>query len=269
MPRGVYVLRTNTGVTNGQLWPDEVVETCKQEIAKGTSFVKLVPVLLRLHNFATTKNAIAGKMSRLKVRAVNKMRNGDAVRHAKTARKTDKRLKPARTERQKFDAPALLDERTGAVVQGVAGEAVLRGDNERGGGHASGWKRRYKPDDIAEARKGYIPPVVEAQPEQSKPFSELRRGECRWPTAIDCSHACGSPATIGSYCARHAAIAYRTMPTRSRHASITKKQDIDKQRDIEAERALDHFLDSDRPISIGVVPLLEHIITEDEDADDL
>jgi hypothetical protein len=54
----------------------------------------------------------------------------------------------------------------------------------------------------------------------AKSFLELGRGECRWPADTNATLACGDPAKVGSYCLRHAKIAYRTMPTVSRNKRV-------------------------------------------------
>lgn len=43
---------------------------------------------------------------------------------------------------------------------------------------------------------------------QGIPWLDAPRNACRWPLGDDAKHCCGETKTKGSYCARHAAIAY-------------------------------------------------------------
>lgn len=46
-----------------------------------------------------------------------------------------------------------------------------------------------------------------------------------WPTSTDvsCMEVCGQRVVAGAYCARHALLAYRTMPTRKRQGTRSKE----------------------------------------------
>lgn len=228
MPRGVY----GNGVTHGQEWPEDVLETVRRELDGGATYKEVLSAINERHpSFHTTRNAIIGKANRMGWYSQNTMRNAQGVKDALSQRKKDPRIsiKPAKYVEEK----TLLREDTRPDV------AVNNG--------AVGFRRRTK-EEIEVARKGHIPAIVESAPRASKPFSELKRGECKWPTAIDASMACGRNATCGAYCDDHASIAYRTPPTRKRHAIIGKEQDIDRARrlriDAEAEATIAHFLDS-------------------------
>ena len=213
MPRGVYALRKNTG--SGREWPDPVVSTLRTMLATGSSYNEIVAAVRKQHGFVTTKNALVGKANRLGLRSQNKMHNDVAIKDTLQRRKQDRRIK----------------------IDGQS--SLLRDDNDPiGKTHGPGFKRKHKPEDIAEARKGHVPRIIEQKPATSKPFADLRRGECRWPTTDDCTMACGDKATVGSYCNKHAVLAYRTMPTRKRNAVIVKKQEFDR----DADATIEHFL---------------------------
>lgn len=227
MPRGVY----RTGASHGQEWPDDVLETVKRELDGGATYKEVLSVISERHpSFHTTRNAIIGKANRMGWYSQNKMRNAQGVKDALSQRKKDPRvsIKPAKYVKEE----TLLREDDRATQ---ALPALKPG-------------RRRTKEEIEIARKGHIPAIVESAPRASKPFSELKRGECKWPTAIDASMACGRNATCGAYCDDHASIAYRTPPTRKRHAIIGKEQDIDRARrlriDAEAEATIAHFLDA-------------------------
>lgn len=236
MPKGVYKLVPNRG-GRGQEWPDAVIQTLLTQIPLGASAAQLVKTLKDRHGYTTTRNAIIGKAHRLGLSFVTKMKNEEGVRDALNRRKQDRRLQPKPVKPVK-------------PVQYVEEKTLLREDGqtralENNG--ALGFRRRTKKE-IEDARKGHIPAIVESAPRSTKPFAELKHDECKWPTAIDASMACGRKATCGAYCDAHASIAYRTPPTRKRHATIRKEQDIDAARrrkiDADAEATIAHFLDS-------------------------
>lgn len=227
MPRGVY----GNGVTHGQEWPKDVLETVQRELADGATYSEVLKSINKRHpSFHTTRNAIIGKANRMGWYSQNKMRNAQGVKDALEQRKKDPRVivKPAKYVKEET---TLLREDTRPDV------AVNNG--------AVGFRRRTK-EEIEVARKGHIPAIVESSPSASKPFADLKRDECKWPTALDASMACGRKATCGAYCDQHASIAYRTPPTRKRHATIGKEQDIDRARrlriDAEAEATIEHFI---------------------------
>lgn len=93
--------------------------------------------------------------------------------------------------------------------------------------------------------------MFDATPDTKKSFLDLRRDECKWPATSDASMACGAKITIGAYCTRHAQIAYRTMPTRSRNAKVLAGAGfVDERRpghDLGATLALPKFLESSAP----------------------
>lgn len=258
MPRGVYRTTKNTG--HGRVWPDDVLETLRQELDGGASYKELLATMRAKHpTFHATRNSLIGKAHRLGLRSTNKMKNEKAINAMREARKRDARLNPkpprVRVKKPKVEKPVEL-------LRDNSAPQVYRRQGD--------WKRYRSPEHIANARKGYIPPVVESAPDTSKPFSDLKRGECRWPTAMDASMACGGKATCGAYCDKHGLIAYRTMPTRKRHALMGKEQDIDRARrqliDAEAEATIAHFLEG--PPITGIAHVDSFIREEILDDDD-
>jgi hypothetical protein len=79
-------------------------------------------------------------------------------------------------------------------------------------------------DNIAAAKLGKVPSIVEQAPLTSVPHAECERDVCQWPTteSIACMEVCGAKAEIGAYCARHAQVAYRVMPTVRRNRCYLK-----------------------------------------------
>jgi hypothetical protein len=91
---------------------------------------------------------------------------------------------------------------------------------------------------------------------KGKPFLELRRTECKWPVTNDCSWACGNPITIGSYCTKHARIAYRAMPTVSRNRKTTAGAGYldTRGRDHEADAVVTHMLENGGVQAPSLIP---------------
>lgn len=256
MPKGVYKRVDGVGRNHGRVWPDDVVATLQRELAAGKTYAQVLKAVHQQHpHFRTTRNALIGKATRMGFKSKNEMRNAQGVKASLERRKADPRLKPTKP---------------GLVVS--EGSALLREENEVvGPTHGPGWKRKHKLEDIERARQGYIPQIVEVAPRTSKPYGDLKRGECKWPTADDASMACGRAATCGAYCDEHASIAYRSMPSRKRHARFDKVQDIDRGRtlDHEVEATLQHFLDNDKPIGLATFtstgfeqPLLDAVVED-------
>jgi hypothetical protein len=80
--------------------------------------------------------------------------------------------------------------------------------------------------ELDKRRKGNLPCIVELAPLTSHPVAEVERGGCMWPTSdsIECMEVCGVEAVVGAYCARHAQVAFRIMPTKKRNR-VRDKED--------------------------------------------
>lgn len=78
--------------------------------------------------------------------------------------------------------------------------------------------------EVVERRKGKLPCIVEERPLTTVPVAICEKESCMWPTSEDirCMEVCGAPVEVGAYCARHADVAYRVMPTRRRQALVSK-----------------------------------------------
>ena len=235
MPKGVYTTKKNVGF--GQEWPEPAIAIMRRVLEGGGSFSTVVRHLAD-HGHRFTRNACIGKAKRMGIVSQNTSANTKAAGLANKRRASERRIVIAQRQEQN----ELLRE-----------EGTRTLDREPGG--AGGYKlprRSRTSDQIKEDRKPKaITPIVEAAPTTSKPFCDLRKGECRWPTTIECTEACGAPATIGSYCDKHAQVAYRAMPTPKRNAVITKTQDIDYKRDREADATISHFLDEPKMIGLS------------------
>lgn len=145
---------------------------------------------------ALTRNGILGKCTRMGLRA-NKPSSKFVGKPQVRVAKRKHPISVTRIAHLKSSAPASPD------------ETVLRSEGDRGEGNRT-----------APLAYSGVDAVFDSTPSTQKAFSELRRGECRWPANTDCSMACGARITIGSYCTAHAQIAYRTMPTIGRNRKV-------------------------------------------------
>jgi hypothetical protein len=255
MPRGVYITRTNTG--HGRDWPQPVLDDLASLLDAGKSYEFIRAHMVKAHHYVTTKNALIGKAHRLGLFSRNRM--APAATAALERKKADPRMKP---------------ERKKPVPKAKPESSLLRKEGDPGA-KATGYRRLRSQKEIAIARKGYIPPATPSAPSTATSFGDLARHQCRWPCTHDATMACGGKATIGSYCDEHAVIAYRTMPTKRRNASIRKEPDIDRERarafDAECNAAIEHYLDKPRAIGVAHAPSIVGgaLVSEDEDAGDV
>lgn len=211
-----------------------------------------------------TRNAIIGRAQRRGYAEFKPASSSPKVRRRRRVRKAPgEKILRIRGDRQvkvsnKAMVPVVFKE-----------EADLRSDAEpiirRSGPHTM----RKTASQIATARKGHLPCIVEAQPLTSVGIGLTSIDSCKWPTSEDirCMEVCGAPAEIGAYCARHAKVAYREMPTRHRNAGYSRRGMIDDEqrvRDRDARMIADIVLDdTEAPaMSDEVVGLLAHFVTE-------
>jgi hypothetical protein len=162
-----------------------------------------------------TRNAVLGKASRDGLRDGKPKnaasRGGPKVRvAAKGYRHAKRRTRPGTGL-----APVLF---------GAGESAMLRSEGDPG--RSRPYSRRLSEGSVAlaERKAGNLPCIVEAQPLTSMARIDTDRSCCQWPTSLDvaCMEVCGSEVKIGAYCERHAAVAYRTMPTAKRNRVYQK-----------------------------------------------
>jgi hypothetical protein len=129
--------------------------------------------------------------------------------------------------------------------------AGLRSDDEtrlpRLRSQGSNGIMRKTPEQIAKARLGQLPCIVEDNPLTSVEFMRASVCSCKWPTneSVSCMEVCGAPAVIGAYCERHAAVAYVAMPTKKRNRTYHNDKHEYRKRDgkADAQWIADHILD--------------------------
>lgn len=173
-------------------WTDESVESLRRMIGEGMSMAQIAKAL-----GCSSRNAVIGKAHRLGITG------GGAVTHAKQ----DKPQKPAK-------APKAVP----ATPHG-GGKRDLRPDRRP----ASPLKisRQIAPKPMVEIPAAIEAPApVEHQPGNLK-ILDLGLHHCRWvigDAAGPDTIYCGMPSTRGSYCACHAALAYRPREDRPKRA---------------------------------------------------
>lgn len=105
-------------------------------------------------------------------------------------------------------------------------DSSLRHEGDKGQYQSeAGRKLGYFDPVVVERKKGNLPSIIEQAPLTSAPLAECERGTCMWPTSedISCLEVCGVKATIGAYCARHAQVAFRILPTNKRNRTRDKE----------------------------------------------
>lgn len=156
-----------------------------------------------------TRNAVLGKASRDGLRT-NKPRNA-ASRGGPKKRVAAKGYK--HVKRRTRPATGLAP-----VILGAGQSVMLRDEGDKGVARPFSRRLSHGSDALKVRKQGNLPCIVEANPLSSMPVSETDASCCQWPTSNDiaCMEVCGSAVKIGAYCERHAAVAYRTMPTAKR-----------------------------------------------------
>ncbi len=172
-------------------WPPADVETLKSMWIDGHSASQIADALGNV-----SRNAVIGKVHRLGL-----MRSERTARKAPASPKRIKEAKPASAPKRKKRGAGPMGSLEGHrpnVIKGVQGAQP----SQKVVPIESSIKARLRAAEIANAAARRVP------------IMELERGQCRWPVndaARGKEHLfCGAPAIPGkSYCAAHAAIAYR------------------------------------------------------------
>jgi hypothetical protein len=196
-----------------------------------------------------SRSAILGKCNRMGLTPTKTTSKAGGRAHNRPKVRSDRRANAVQMNRKKptFTFGSLTPKQSSPPPARQKDERLLRDEGDRG-------------DALGRTKAVNVNEMFDASVETAKSFLELRRGECRWPASSDATMACGGTATIGSYCTKHAQIAFRTMPTRSRNnrvlaggglldtrndndASLARHDD----QGAEATLALPKFLDRDVP----------------------
>lgn len=147
--------------------------------------------------------------------ALVRTRKINAARSNVGKRAYDKRVVPVTTAPVVFDKPTAL---------------VLRSDGDASSQALP--KARKTPEEIAQRKLGFLPCIVESKPLTSTAFIGSEHDGCKWPTSDDIRsmEVCGVAATCGAYCDRHALIAYKHMPSKTRNRVYHKDDNEYRQR---------------------------------------
>jgi hypothetical protein len=178
-----------------------------------------------------SRNAILGRAHRLKLTAdkpCRQQRGRPRPRKKIKSNPMSKRVKIAKVE-----APV--------VFKQTAGSAMLRHEGDRAITPKGGARKMSYADPVViERRKGNLPAIIEERPLTSVAVALCEKGSCMWPTSEDvtCMEVCGAPVEVGAYCARHAEVAYRVMPT-GRRNSVHSKHNVEHTRRIDASQHRD------------------------------
>lgn len=212
-------------------WTDEQEQWLRDMVRTPASYGELTRSFNTRFNTRVSRSALLGKCSRMGIR-------GDKVSSKSGARANNR----VRTERR-ANGVQINRQRTsfGTIGPAASPALSLREDDTR--------------IDAPTSRSG--PVNVDAVFDESstmKSFLDLRRGECRWPASSDATMACGAKATIGSYCDKHALVAYRAMPSKGRNRKVLAGAGYVDTRDVEAERAIDHALESGGVQAPALIP---------------
>lgn len=213
MPKGCY---SRDGVDVSATWTDEQDEwlrlqclTAKSYGAIAIAFNKAFP------NDRKSRSAIMGRSSR-RGYADNKPthRQHYSGRHKRkanpqpSAHKIKAKAKPAPVE-----TPAPVVFKDGEHVQ-------LRQEGQLSRTYRYGRKSATQ---VEEAKRGFLPSVIENAPLTSVLLSDCPDNGCKWPTCDEPFMVCGSPIKLGSYCERHGNVAFREMPTLRRNKGYAKR----------------------------------------------
>lgn len=225
MPRGEYARRVS-----GDKWEPEHDAKLAELVGGRLSYAQITPMMNdAFPGKHWTRNAMVGRAHRLHL-----------ISKRKTGGQTGA-IKPRRVKNiEGYQRKAFVKKALAPVVFKKA-ESTLRDEADRGT-HAEPKARKLNVFDpaVIERRKGSLPAVIEEKPLTSVSVADCESESCMWPTSEDitCLEVCGARAEVGAYCARHAAVAYRVMPT-ARRNGIHGKQDLEHTRRIDGSQHRD------------------------------
>lgn len=238
MPKGHY-LRDGVDLT----WSDDMDEWLEAQCKTKTSYTDMAAAFrIEFPGERKSRNAILGRAAR-KGWGANKPSSENMKRRGKRGTR-DGVTTPTRVYNQRKAERVALMKRTKAPVVFKANSEtpMLRHEGDRGDANSPFGSRRlghYDPV-VLERKKGFMPAIIEAQPLSSLPVAMCESDSCMWPTSEDvhCMEVCGARAEVGAYCARHALVAYRVLPTARRNGTHGK-QDLEHTRRIDASQHRD------------------------------
>lgn len=220
-------------------WEPEHDAKLTELLAMGLSFAQCRPEMLKAFPSKTwTRNAILGRAAR----------KGMQSKHARGRDKGYGLAKPVKVKVQEnYVRKALVKKASAPVVFKQADPTLLRHEGDRGAANSPRGSRRLGLNDpvVIERKKGTAIAIIEEKPLTSVPVAHCERESCMWPTSEDvaCMEVCGARVEVGAYCARHAAVAYRVLPT-ARRNGVRHKEDREHERRMDGSHHR-HALDPD------------------------
>ena len=212
MPKGVYCRDGDVR----SVWSDEQDEWLASRCLTNASYGAIaIAFNVAFPNDRKTRSAIMGRASRRGF-ADNKPH---ADRHYGT--KGTKRSNPqpsARKIKTKRKPDPIVVE--APVIFGEGEQIMLREEGALAKTYRYGRKSATQ---IEEAKRGFLPSIIENAPLTAVLLSDCPDNGCKWPTCDDPFMVCGSPATLGSYCSRHGNVAFRELPTAKRNANYHRR----------------------------------------------
>jgi hypothetical protein len=246
-------------------WPDDQDAFLKAACLTAKSFGEIRDAFNRqFPESCKSRSAIIGRAQRQGYADFKPQSSPYKARKRKARKATVPKIKIPRI---KGDKQVKVKE----VLAPVVFKESLRDDAEpivrRSGPHTV---KRRTPEQIAQARKGHLPCIIEEQPLTSVGIGDTERDSCKWPTSDDIRslEVCGAPAEIGAYCKRHAMVAYREMPTKRRNQQYSRRgmiEDEQRIKDRDARMIADSVLDDEVEspgMSDEVTGLLEHFVKD-------
>lgn len=242
----------SNGYTNAPVWPDEMVELLKLKLQAGLSYSQIATAINgsgRWPKLQKTRNAVLGKALRdgltdLVPFAGSKHSRGKGT-NATVRDKSGRWTPPLDAHILKLYGeglrPAVIADAMNAgfamdiTYHHVRHRLTALGVFEKAGPRRTDHPARQMGHPYPHQTKGgpsagFIPQIVEASPETSVLSHDTDPAKhCQWPTSdgARAMHVCGQTIVQGAYCARHAEIAYRQLPTPRRNAGFHRRNQFD------------------------------------------
>lgn len=235
MPKGFYK-REGVDLT----WSDEMNEWLRNACKTKVSYTDMAKEFnAEFPNSNKTRNALLGRAQRMGLSVSKPSASAAAITRRLGKRDATGVTTPKRVYNQRKGQRIKLMKKAAPVVFKTQNETTLRDEGDRGSPNSPRGARKLNGNDpvVIERKKGSLPAIIEQKPLTSVPVAICEAESCMWPTSEDvtCLEVCGAPVAAGAYCARHAAVAYRVLPTKRRQGTHGK-QDLEHTRRIDASQ---------------------------------
>ena len=221
----------------GNNWSDEAVAIVRREVEAGTPYSAISDILLKEAGEEKTRNAISGLVFRMGIgptRPVSLERMAMGKEPVRWNPETDATLLEGHGQKLNKDLfiKLFLDKhdryaswtriKSRLIAVGVHAKVAKPAPAPRAPRCTTPEQRALK---LLKKRHvdGPVTLPSEAEladaPVGSVSLLRTRRNDCKFPVGSDGGSlmVCGSPASVGAYCAKHAALAYDRLPTARRN----------------------------------------------------